>query len=145
MGKKPKYMAEGTDFTGGTFKDADLEFNLPGKPVNPGKVRGAGTPISKAAFDELKSRYTKTKGPNDTESVTFSREAILTILAQYDCAGIKFYFVERIDTTTKQLTLTMAGVDENDKDLDNKETGATLITAQNTLLTDKGSGFPPSI
>src|SRR5436190_21455943 len=108
MAKKPKYTAEGKDYSGGKFVDASLEFVLPAVPANPGPVRGSGTPMSMAAFTELKRKYNVRKGPNDTEWVTFSREAILTILAQNDCAGVKFYFVERIGTTTNQLTLTMA-------------------------------------
>jgi hypothetical protein len=150
MAKKPKYSSEGKDFIGGKFQDADLEFNLPGKPANPGTVRGAGTPFSKAAFDVLKGKYDSRKGVNDTESVTFGREAILTILAQYDCAGIKFNFVERMGTTTQQLTLVMEGVDENNKPLGNdlieaNQTNTTLTAAQSTLLMELGTGHPPTI
>jgi hypothetical protein len=144
MAKKPKYQAEGKDYTPAKgFHDADLDFTLPGKPATPAPVAGAGEPISKAAFDELKRRYAAYKGINDTEHVTFSREAILSILAQYGCAGIKFYFVERMGTKTKQLTLAMAGVDENNNDLTNTES-AKLSTAQPTLISDLGHGHPPT-
>lgn len=150
MAKKPKYSSEGKDFVPGQgFIDADLEFNLPGKPTAPGPVRGAGTPITAAAFQELQKRYHGKKKPNDTQYVTFGREAILSILAQYDCAGIKFYFVERADTTTNQLTLAMVGVDENNNDLNTTGTtvtaaAATLADPQTSLTTDYGSGFPPT-
>src|SRR5258706_2335016 len=119
MAKKPKYQTDGKDYnsTTGKFEDAYLEFNLPGKPTAPGPVKGVGTPISKAAFQEMQSRYTGSKKPTDTEYVTFGREAILSILAQNDCAGIKFYYVERADTTSKQLTLAIVGVDDNNNDL----------------------------
>ena len=142
MAKKPKYTAEGKDYSGGKFVDATLEINLPGPPSNPGPVRATGTPVSKAAFTELQNKYNSNKGPDDTVSVTFSREAILTILAQNDCAGIKFYFVNRLDTTTNQLTLTMAGVDANNVDLDT--TDAASATSQTILLTEVGTGYPPS-
>ena len=149
MARKPKYSSEGKDFIGGKFQDVDLEFNLPGKPANPGSVRGAGTPFSKAAFDELKGKYGSWKSLDDTESVTFGREAILTILAQYDCAGIRFNFVERIGTKTKQLTLVMEGVDENNNPLGNvlvdaNQTNTTLAAAQSTLLMEVGTGHPPT-
>src|SRR5262245_40754313 len=132
MAKKPKYTSEGKDYSGGRFVDADLEFNLPATPTSPGPVRGSGTPVSKAAFAELQSRYNSKKGPYDTDYVIFSREAILTILAQNDCAGIKFYFVSRPDTTTNQLTLTMAGVDVNGKDLSTID--SLTGTGQSTLM-----------
>ena len=143
MAKKPKYTAEGKDYSGGKFVDATLEINLPGPPSNPGPVRAAGTPVSRAAFTELQNQYNANKKPSDTVSVTFSREAILTILAQNDCAGIKFYFVNRADTTTNQLTLTMAGVDVNNNDLNTVDT--TSATSEATLLTEWGGGYPPSI
>ena len=143
MAKKPKYTAEGKDYSGGKFVDANLEFNLPGPPTNPGPVRAAGTPVSRAAFTELQTQYNANRKPGDTEFVTFSREAILTILAQNDCAGIKFYFVNRADTTTNQLTLTMAGVDANNNDLTTVD--AASATSQTTLLTEFGTGYPPSV
>jgi hypothetical protein len=145
MEKKPTYTANGKDYSGGKFIDASLEFTLPGPPTNPGPVQGAGAPVSKAAFEEMKARYLNVKGKNDTEWITFSREAILTILAQNDCAGIKFYFVERMETTSHQLTLTMAGVDANNNDLTTANGGQALLSdGGGTLYTDSGNGHPPS-
>ena len=144
MAKKPKYIADGRDFSGGHFIDASLDFNLPGTPTNPGPVRGSGSPISKAAFNELKARYMSKKGPFDTEWVTFSRESILTILAQNDCAGIKFYFVEREGTGKNQLTLVMAGVDVTNTDLSTTGDGQALASTQDTLLSEQGNGYPPT-
>ncbi len=149
MAKKPKYQAEGKDFSSSQgFFDADLDFNLPGKPTAPGPVKGAGTPLSKSAFNEMQSRYTKGKKPHETEYITFGKEAILSTLAQFDCAGIKFYFVERHDTTTKQLTLAMVGVDENNNDLVNASTaatGAAIDPSQTTMTSDMGTGWPPTV
>ncbi len=149
MPKNPKYQSEGKDYSPAKgFHDADLDFNLPGKPAVPGPVKGAGTPVSAAAFKEMQSRYVKGKKKHDTEYITFGREAILSILSQFDCAGIKFYFVERHDTNNKQLTLAMVGVDEKNNDLVNTVkgvVGAAGVAAQDTMTTDFGTGFPPSI
>ena len=146
MSKKPKLLAEGKDYAQGQFVDASLEINLPGKPSTVGPVRGVGTPVTKAAFQEMQNRYFANKQANDTQHVTFGREAILSILAQYDCAGIKFYFVERMDTKTKQLTLSMVGVDENNNDLSTSSTGtAAAVSPQDSLISEQGTGYPPSI
>lgn len=147
MAKKPKLQADGKDFnpSTGKFEDVYLDINLPGKPANPGPVRGAGTPVTKAAFQEMQSRYFSRKQPNDTQYVTYGREAILSILAQYDCAGIKFYFVDRADTTTKQLTLTMVGVDENNNDLTSIATTGSAAASQEALTSEFGTGYPPTI
>jgi len=145
MAKHPNLLAEGKDYAPEKgFFNNDLTFNLPAGPTIPGPVYGVGTPVSATAFAEMKSRYQKNKKPNDTEYVTFGREAILSLLAQYNCAGIKFYFVERHDTTTGQLTVAMVGVDPNNNDLNNVPIGVTA-PMESTLAADFGVGFPPSI
>jgi hypothetical protein len=145
MAKKPKLLADGKDYVQGQgFVDASLEINLPGKPTTVGPVRGVGTPITKTAFQEMQNRYFANKQPNDTQYVTFGREAILSILAQYDCAGIKFYFAQRMDTNTNQLTLCMVGVDEANHDLSTPSTVAGATSTQDSLMTDVGSGYPPT-
>ena len=142
MAHNTKYKAQGRDFAGGQFITTELEFNLPNPPGNPGPVKGRGIPVSVAFFKELQRRYlgTNTPPPEDsrTQSVTFSMEAILSVLAQNDCAGIKFYFVEREGTTTKQLTLVMAGVEVNGKDL------VTVRSSEESYLVEVGNGIPPN-
>ena len=141
---KPKLQTEGKDYSAALgFFDASIEFNLPGKPAAVGPVRGIGTSMTQAAFQELQKRYFDKKGPNDTQYVTFGREAILAILAQYDCAGIKFYFVQRANTASNQLTLAMVGVDEKNNDLTTPSAGgAAGTTTQQTLTTDWGNDYP---
>ena len=136
------YNAMITEKSTGKLHDVDQTSNLLGQSELSGPLKGVGTPISKADYTEPKKRYFAFKGQHDTEFVTFGREAILSILNQTDCAGIKFYFVERMDTTTKQLTLVLAGVDENNNDL-NTVTPAGEPTGKDTFMVEFGSGQPP--
>lgn len=105
---KEKLKATGKTFENGQYKDADLEINMPNRP-NTG-VAGAGIPLSKSAFDEMM------KGKDPNRSTTFSREAILTILSQYGCAGIKFIVANSPIKQGKE-TLIMVGVDDNNNTL----------------------------
>jgi hypothetical protein len=108
--KKTKYTAEGKDVdSSGKFVDAELTFDLPEPPAT-----RAGMPISKAAFQALKKAYNPAGG---TEAVTFDRESLLTILAQYGCTGIRFHFVKKPATTGERLTLAMVGIDASGQEL----------------------------
>jgi hypothetical protein len=129
MRKKTKYQAQGKDYEQGKFVDKELDFDLPDPPAN-----AAGIPISKAAFDAMRGDYDP--GPGGTQSVTFSREALLTTLAQYGCAGIKFYFAKR----NGRITLIMVGVDNTGTELTNK---AADLGTQATLYSDWGHCNPP--
>lgn len=138
MAGNTKYKARGKDFVlGQGFVEKELEFDLPGPPVTAPPVVTAGMPISKSAFREMLKGYNP--GKSGTKSITFSKEAILTILAQYGCAGIKFYFAQRANTTTGQLTLVMCGVDEKNQDLEN----LAATEGEGTLLEEFGTGDPP--
>jgi hypothetical protein len=110
MAKKPKYTAEGKDYDGSKFIDADLSFDLP-EPT----AKRAGMPVSTRAFKELKKKYNPPVG--DTEAVIFDRESILTILSQYGCAGIMFHFVKKPTSAGDRLSLAMVGVDSNYQEL----------------------------
>jgi hypothetical protein len=129
MAKKPKYTAEGKDYDGSKFVDKDLTFDLP----EPGAKR-AGLPVSKAAFKALKDAYDP-KG--DTESVTFDREALLTLLSQYGCAGVRFHFVKKPAASGLRLTLAMVGIDGNGQELT-----ATTSSTGDPMYYEWGSCLP---
>lgn len=132
MAKKTKYTADGKDFQNGKFIDKELNFDLPNPPQT------AGMPISTAAFDKLVKGYDP--GSLVTTAVTFSKEALLTVLAQYGCAGIKFYFAIRDDSGSKRLTLVMVGVDSSGNDLKNL---TAEVGSEPALLMDWGHCTPP--
>lgn len=132
MAKKTRYTADGKDFQNGKFIDKELSFDLPNPPQT------AGLPISAAAFQNMVNGFDP--GPLTTTAVTFSKEALLTVLSQYGCAGIKFYFAVREDESGKRLTLVMAGTDANGNDLKN----ATAESGyESTLYVDWGTCTPP--
>jgi hypothetical protein len=138
MAGNTRYKAQGKDYVAGQgFVEKELEFDLPGPPGGAPPVVTAGTPISKAAFREMLKGYSP--GKFGTKSITFSKEAILTILAQYGCEGIKFYFVQRANTTTGQLSLVMCGVNAKNEDLEN----LAATDGEGTLLEEFGTGDPP--
>lgn len=128
MARKTNYKAMGKDYENGKFVDKELNFDLPNPPPT------AGFPISKAAFKALREAYDP--GIGGTTSVTFSKEALLTILAQYGCAGIQFYFAKR----NGRLTLVMVGVDSGGNELLNNEADPG---SESTLYSDWGSCTPP--
>ena len=117
MAKKPKYTAEGKDYDGSKFIDADLTFDLP-EPT----AKRAGMPVSAKAFRELKKKYNP---QGDTEAVIFDRESILTILSQYGCAGIMFHFVRKPTSTGDRLSLAMVGIDSSGQELSKTSAAAT--------------------
>lgn len=145
MAKNQKLSVDGKDYSPDKgFFDATLNILLPGAPDKQGPVAGLGTPISKAIFEELRRRYGPGPGDPKTDWVMFSRETILTILAQYNCAGIRFYFVERPYTDSKQLTLVMAGVDAEGNDLVSKGEGVGGDGDEGTYFGNWVSGYPPT-
>jgi hypothetical protein len=132
MAKKPKYTAEGKDLdSNGKFIDKELTFDLPEPPAT-----RAGMPISKAAFQALKNAYNPGGG---TEAVIFDRESLLTIMAQYGCAGIKFYLVKKPTLTGERITLAMVGVDANNQELSK----TTAMGPGDPLYYDWGTCTPP--
>jgi hypothetical protein len=139
MAKKPKYKAEGLNFTPqGGFSYSEFDYSLPGTPASP-RVAAYGKPITQAAHDELVRLY-KSKNSGQTEHVTFSKEAILTILAQNGCEGIRFVFCQSHQTQANRITLIMAGVNGDGDPLKSTElTG----TEQETLMMEEGTGWPP--
>lgn len=132
MAKKPKYIAEGKDLdSNGKFIDKELTFALPEPPAT-----RAGMPISKAAFQALKNAYNPGGG---TEAVIFDRESLLTIMAQYGCAGIKFHFVKKPTASGDRLTLAMVGVDTNHQEL----AKTTTTDSGDPLVYDWSACIPP--
>lgn len=150
MNRKPKYKAEGQDYSKERgFFNAEIDVSMPdipSPPPNPDKnwVAGAGEPVTTAAFNKMVSDYTSQKSPNDTEFVTFSREALLSVLSQFGCAGIKFVFAQRPNTTTNQLTLVMVGVDDKNNPLTSSAGDQNLLGSQDPYYSNKGNGWPPT-
>lgn len=84
------------------------------------------------AYDE---HISKMKGETQNKAVTFGKEALLDILAQKGCEGIRFYFGKRSKDFWEKgskyskfegLTLVAVGVDANNEDLG--PTGGSIVS-----------------
>lgn len=86
-------------------------------------IAGDAAAIMINAYDE---HISKTKGEKQNKAVTFGKEALLSILSQKGCEGIRFYFGKRNKDTWEKgskyskyegLTLVAVGVDAKNQDL----------------------------
>jgi hypothetical protein len=141
-----------SDNTNKKFKEGELSFDLPDDSI----VNGFGRYISKDVANVLISAFRKyLESHNDKQpyAVTFGKEAILSILAQKDCEGIRFYFGKRSKdqwgekskyADKEGITLVAVGVDEKNKDLstgggyiiDPPKKGKTVKTATSTRIVE---------
>ncbi len=94
------------ELTGYEFSDIEKIFvkkSLFYKEPEPTKTYAHGEPATVNAAKTFISNYwDEIKGMPDAKSqniaFTFGRETLLSILAQEECAGIKFYFGKRIES-----------------------------------------------
>jgi len=125
------------------FDEAELTYEV----QSDDDVCGFGRLIAHDAANVLIDAYhehkVKLKDEKQPKAVTFGKEALLTILSQKGCEGIRFYFGKRSKSLWQKeckyskfegMTLVAVGVDADNKDLG---TGGSSIT--NASIMAKGS------
>lgn len=87
--------------------------------------------LSQEQEEELVKNLTEQIAPLIPFKVTFSKQALLMLLSQPNCAGIKSYYCVGLEEVGKPIkpSLTIVGVDKNDKDLkmDGSHNSGTII------------------
>jgi hypothetical protein len=108
------------------FEEGELIYDFKSDDDVCGYGRLIAKDVANILIDAQHDHLKKINDEKQPKSVTFGKEALLTILSQQGCEGIKFYFGKRSSTQWAReckyskyegLTLVAVGVDSNNKDI----------------------------
>ena len=113
----------------------DIKYEMPFSETDP-NGQHYGMPVTKKALEGMVAAYAARRQEEDQTIdiayVTFSKASILRILSQERCEKIRFYFAF---PEPDELSLTLEGVDINDKALDFQK-----VEPNSVFIEEKGNG-----
>jgi hypothetical protein len=134
------YYPTGADLDGNTangpkIKHGPIQASLQLSSGN--SASGIGHPATPAAAKAMIEQYQQGLGPDATICITMGRNAILRILSEEGCEGIRFYFAQSHDKYRNPLSgttgLVAIGIDETIGDLGMGDEKTILNWAENRV------------